>query len=106
MRLSTAPAAERMRLHRRRRRLKIRSMTVEIAPCEVEALVKHRYLKPEECDDWNEIQFAVRAFLSDQCENARNIDPAPIPTDLSVSPQFSQMEWGSRVARSLTPRPW
>jgi hypothetical protein len=66
MMLSTAPAAERMRLYRRRRRLKSRPMTVEIAPFEVDALVKHRYLDPKKRDDWNEIQFAVRAFLSDQ----------------------------------------
>jgi hypothetical protein len=51
MRLSTAPAAERMRLFRRRQRLKVRPMTIEIAPCEIEALVKHRYLKPEKRDD-------------------------------------------------------
>jgi hypothetical protein len=70
MRLSTAPAAERMRLHRRRRRLKVRPMTIEIAPCEVDALVKHRYLEPEKRDDWSEIQFAVRAFLSDQLMTA------------------------------------
>jgi hypothetical protein len=45
-------------------------MTIEVAPCEIEALVKRHYLKPEECDDWNEIQFAVRAFLSDQLMTA------------------------------------
>ena len=66
MRLSTVPAAERMRLYRRRRRLKARPVTVEIAPCEIAALVKWRYLKPEKRDDWSEIQFAVRSFLSDQ----------------------------------------
>jgi hypothetical protein len=66
MMLSTAPAAERMRLYRRRQRLKTRLLTVEIAPFEVEALVKRRYLPPDKRDDWNEIQFAVRAFLSDQ----------------------------------------
>jgi len=33
---------------------------------EIEALVKRAYLKPHERDDWNEVQFAVRAFLSDQ----------------------------------------
>jgi hypothetical protein len=66
MRLSTAPAAERMRLHRRRRRLGVRPLTVEIRPEGVEALVKKGYLKPHERDDWNEVQFAVRSFLSDQ----------------------------------------
>jgi hypothetical protein len=33
---------------------------------EIEALVKRAYLKPNDRDDWSEIQFAVRAFLSDQ----------------------------------------
>jgi hypothetical protein len=66
MRLSTAPAAERMRRYRRRRRLGLRTITVEIYPVGIEGLVKRNYLKPHERDDWEEIQFAVRAFLSDQ----------------------------------------
>jgi hypothetical protein len=41
-------------------------MTIDIAPCEIEALVKWRYLEPEKRDDWSAIQLAVRAFLSDQ----------------------------------------
>lgn len=32
----------------------------------IEALVKKRYLKPENRGDLSELQFAVRAFLSDQ----------------------------------------
>jgi hypothetical protein len=66
MRLSSAPAAERMRLHRRRRRLGLRPLTLEVRPVEIEALVKRGYLKPHQRDDWNEVQFAVGAFLSDQ----------------------------------------
>jgi hypothetical protein len=66
MRISTAPAAIRMRLYRRRQRRKERPMTIDIAPCEIEALVKWRYLEPEKRDDWSAIQLAVRAFLSDQ----------------------------------------
>jgi hypothetical protein len=66
MRLSTAPAAERMRLYRRRRRLGVRPLTVELPPLTIEALVKRGYLKPHPRDDRNEIQFAVRAFLSDE----------------------------------------
>jgi hypothetical protein len=66
MRLSTAPAAERMRLYRRRRRLGVRPVTVEIGPEGIEALVTKGYLKPHERQDWNEVQFAVRSFLSDQ----------------------------------------
>jgi hypothetical protein len=65
-RLSTAPAAERMRRYRRRRRLGLRTVTVEIYPVGIEALVKRNYLKPHERDDWKEIQFAVRSYLSDQ----------------------------------------
>jgi hypothetical protein len=66
MRLSSAPAAERMRLYRRRRRLGLRTITVEIYPVAIEALIKRNYLKPHERDDLEEIQFAVRAYLSDQ----------------------------------------
>jgi hypothetical protein len=66
MRLSSAPAAKRMRLYRRRQRSGSRPLTVEIHPMEIEALVKRAYLKPNDRDDWSEIQFAVRAFLSDQ----------------------------------------
>jgi hypothetical protein len=66
MRLSTAPAAERMRLHRRRRRLGLRPVTVEVTPMVIDALVKRKYLKPQDRSDLSELQFAVRAFLSDQ----------------------------------------
>jgi hypothetical protein len=66
MRLSSAPAAERMRLYRRRRRLGLRPLTLEVRPVEIEALVKRGYLKPHQRDDWSEVQFAVGAFLSDQ----------------------------------------
>jgi hypothetical protein len=66
MRLSSAPAAIRMRLYRRRRRSGSRPLTVEVHPVEIEALVKRSYLKPDERDDRRKIQIAVRAFLSDQ----------------------------------------
>jgi hypothetical protein len=66
MRLSSAFAAERMRLYRRRRREGVRPVTVEIPPMLIEALVKRRYLKPQDRGDLSELQFAVRAFLSDQ----------------------------------------
>jgi hypothetical protein len=66
MRLSTAPAAERMRLYRRRRRLGLRPLTVEIRLLEIEALVKLGYIKPHERADSSAISFAVGAFLSDQ----------------------------------------
>jgi hypothetical protein len=66
MRLSTAPAAERMRLYRRRRRQGVRPVTVEVPPTWMEALEKRRYLKPQDRGDLSELQFAVRAFLSDQ----------------------------------------
>jgi hypothetical protein len=66
MKLSTAPAAERMRLYRHRRRRRLRPVTVEIDPVEIEALVKRGYLGPDQRDDWSEIQLAVSAFLSEQ----------------------------------------
>jgi hypothetical protein len=66
MMLSTAPAAERMRLYRRRRRQGVRPVTVEIPPMLIEALIKRMYLKPQDRADLRELQFAVRAFLSDQ----------------------------------------
>ena len=64
MRLSTA--AERMRLYRRRRRQGVRPVTVEVPPTWIEALEKRMYLKPQDRGDLSELQFAVRAFLSDQ----------------------------------------
>jgi hypothetical protein len=66
MRLSTAPTAERMRLYRRRRRLGLRPVTVEVTPMYIDTLVKRKYLKPQDRGDLSELQFAVRAFLSDQ----------------------------------------
>ena len=66
MRLSSAPAAIRMRLYRRRLRQGVRPVTVEVPPMLIEALVKRRYLKPQDRGDLSELQFAVRAFLSDQ----------------------------------------
>ena len=35
-------------------------------PLGIDGLVKRGYLKPHQRGDWGEIQFAVRAFLSDQ----------------------------------------
>jgi hypothetical protein len=66
MRLSTAFAAERMRIYRRRRREGVRPVTVEIPPMLIEALIMRMYLKPQDRADLRELQFAVRAFLSDQ----------------------------------------
>lgn len=58
--------AERIRLHRRRRRLGLRVLQIEIHAVEIEALAKRGYLKASECRDLSAIEFAVSAFISDQ----------------------------------------
>ncbi|HXQ83475.1 MAG TPA: hypothetical protein VN769_05355 [Xanthobacteraceae bacterium] len=62
---SPSPTAERMRLHRRRRRLKRRLVKIEIDPSEVDGLVKRGYLDPKQRDDLHEIEGAANTFFSD-----------------------------------------
>ena len=57
--------AERMRLHRRRRRLQRRLVKIEVDSSEIDAMVKRRYLEPEDRDDLRAVEEAVNAFFSD-----------------------------------------
>jgi hypothetical protein len=66
MPLSDRAPAKRMRLYRRRRRLQLRLVRVEISREELETLVTRNYLQPSDCDDLSAVKFAVNAFISDQ----------------------------------------
>jgi hypothetical protein len=58
-------AAERMRSYRQRQRRQWRSVRIEIAAAEIDALVKRRYLEPKSRDDLTAIGEAATAFISD-----------------------------------------
>jgi len=62
---SPTPTAERMRLHRRRRRFKRRLVRIEIDPSEVDGLVQRGYLDPKQRDDLRAIEWAANGFFSD-----------------------------------------
>jgi hypothetical protein len=57
--------AERMRSYRERQRRQWRSIRIEIAAVEIDALVKRRYLDPKSRDDLTAIGEAATAFISD-----------------------------------------
>jgi hypothetical protein len=57
--------AERMRSYRQRQRRQWRSIRIEIAAVEIDALVKRRYLDPKSRDDLTAIGEAATAFISD-----------------------------------------
>jgi hypothetical protein len=63
--LSSAPAAERMRRFRKRRRGGRRCVHVEINLAEVEALIRKRYLNNETRNDRDALAFAVGSFIYD-----------------------------------------
>jgi hypothetical protein len=58
-------AAERMRLHRRRRRLRKRLVRIEVDAMEIGALVQLGYLEVKDHDDLRAIERAAAACLSD-----------------------------------------
>jgi hypothetical protein len=60
---SPAPAAERMRQYRRRRRLKRLVVSVELEPAEIEVLVKRGYLDPGDRGNLGPIQEAASDAL-------------------------------------------
>jgi hypothetical protein len=66
---SPSPAAERMREYRRRRRYGVLSIRVRMAGVLIEALIKRRYLKPEDRGDRNEIAIAVGDLITDTLQN-------------------------------------
>jgi hypothetical protein len=58
-------AAERMRLHRERRRKGLRCLTIELRETEIEALIRRGLLKPETRNDPSAVSDALYAFLDD-----------------------------------------
>ena len=60
---SRSPAAERMRLHRERRRLGLRCMTIELRETEIDALIRKGLLKLETRNNSSAVSEALYAFL-------------------------------------------
>jgi hypothetical protein len=58
-----SPAAERMRLHRKRQRQGLRCMTVELRETEIQTLIHWGLLKPKMRNDLYEIREALYAHL-------------------------------------------
>jgi hypothetical protein len=58
-----SPAAERMRLHRERRRHGLRCLTIELRETEIEALIRKGLLKPETRNDPSAVSDALYAHL-------------------------------------------
>ena len=56
-------AAERMRLHRERRRNGMRCLTIELRETEIDALIREGLLKPETRNDPSAVSDALYAFL-------------------------------------------
>ena len=58
-------AAERMRLHRERRRNGMRCLTIELRETEIDALMREGLLKLETRNDPSAVREALYAFLDD-----------------------------------------
>jgi hypothetical protein len=58
-----SPAAERMRLHRERRKSGMRCLTIELRETEIDALIREGFLKPDTRNDTSEIIDALYALL-------------------------------------------
>ena len=56
-------AAERMRLHRDRRRRQVRCVSVELRETEVATLIRRKFLRAELRNDRNAVTKALHAFL-------------------------------------------
>jgi hypothetical protein len=61
-----SPAAERMRLHRQRRRDGLRCLTIELRETEIEALCRGGYLPAEQLSDKSKIIGALYRFFEAQ----------------------------------------
>jgi hypothetical protein len=58
-----SPAAERMRLHRERRRKGLRCLTIELRETEIDALARNGFLKADARNDQDAIRDALYAHL-------------------------------------------
>ena len=56
-------AAERMRLHRERRRKGLRCLTIELRVTEIDALVRNGFLKADARNDLRSIEMALYEFF-------------------------------------------
>jgi hypothetical protein len=65
-----SPAAERMRLHRERRRNGMRPLWIELRVTEIDALVRTGLLKPETRNDPNAIRKALYEYLDQRLGRA------------------------------------
>ena len=67
--LSSAPAAERMRRYRKRRRRGIRCVRVQIHVTEIDALIRKKYLDQQSRDDLKAVEYAIRTVVLDALTN-------------------------------------
>jgi hypothetical protein len=63
VRMARSAAAERMRLHRERRRNGMRCLTIELHETEIDALIRKGLLKSETRNDPSAVSDALYAFL-------------------------------------------
>ncbi len=61
-------AAERMRLHRERRRQGLRCLTIELRETEIDVLVRRGWLKAETRNDVNAIRTALYKYFESTLE--------------------------------------
>lgn len=61
--LSSAPAAERMRLYRKRRRRGMRCLRIQIHVSEIDALIRKKYLDQQSRDDLKAVEYAIRTAV-------------------------------------------
>jgi hypothetical protein len=60
---SSAPAAQRMRAHRKRRREGSFIVPVQLDPSDIEGLVRRKLLRPGQRQDTEALQVAVRGLI-------------------------------------------
>jgi hypothetical protein len=65
-------AAERMRLHRERRRQGLRCLMIELRETEIDALIRKGLLKPEMRNDADAVSEAFYAFLDHTLDSNRD----------------------------------
>jgi hypothetical protein len=61
--LSSAPAAERMRRYRKRRRRGMRCLRIQIHVSEIDALIRKKYLDQQSRDDLKAVEYAIRTAV-------------------------------------------
>ena len=68
---SPSPAAERMRLHRNRRRQGMRCVQVSLHVTKIEALIRMGYLEDRDREDPAALETAINTFISDAVSEAQ-----------------------------------